>query len=66
MSKIDTLGSHYHNRILKLGKLIPNMNDPGNVPSKASHSKGGILARACEYVQEMRREVAHLEEKVRL
>ena len=49
--------------IEKLGKLIPDLNDPGSVPSKASHSKGGILARACDYVQEAKRDLDDVAEK---
>ena len=49
--------------IEKLGKLIPDLNDPGSVPSKSSHSKGGILARACDYVQEAKRDLDDVAEK---
>jgi len=49
--------------IMKLGKLMP----PGEEnPSKGgSQSKGGILAKACEYVQELRNTNLHLGETVK-
>lgn len=48
-----------NNWISKLGKLLPNSEQPGNAEGDArtnfeSQSKGGILARACEYITELR------------
>lgn len=48
--------------IMKLGKLIPDLfassNDAEpNAPSRSSQmSKGGILARACDYISELRQD----------
>ena len=49
-----------NNWIMKLSKLIPDCNggDTNSMsssgPGKQSQSKGGILAKACEYLAEMR------------
>ena len=41
-----------------MGKLIPDlMNPSGDQPNRATlMSKGGILARACDYLAELRQE----------
>ena len=40
---------------MKLGKLIPDLFNPDAGPPKnTTLSKGGILARACEYLTEVR------------
>ena len=42
---------------MKLSKLIPECNTPDtnvNGAAKNAQSKGGILAKACEYLAEMR------------
>ena len=50
--------------IMKLGKLIPDLFNPETGPPKNNTlSKGGILARACEYVTEMRQSNQSLKEK---
>ena len=50
--------------IVKLGKLIPDLFNPEAGPPKNNTlSKGGILARACEYVSEMRQSNQSLREK---
>lgn len=46
-----------NNWIMKLSKLIPECNTPDtnvNGAAKNAQSKGGILAKACEYLAEMR------------
>jgi len=46
-----------NNWIMKLGKLIPNLegrDNEGPPGAKHTHSKGGILAKACEYLSETR------------
>jgi len=47
-----------NNWIMKLSKLIPDVSGPGpgesNQGGKHTQSKGGILAKACEYVAELR------------
>ena len=49
---------------MKLGKLIPDLFNPETGPPKNNTlSKGGILARACEYVSEMRQSNQSLREK---
>ena len=54
-----------NNMIMKLGKLIPDLFNPETGPPKNNTlSKGGILARACEYVSEMRQSNQLLREKV--
>ena len=51
--------------IMKLGKLIPDLFNPESGPPKNNTlSKGGILARACEYVSEIRQANQSLREKV--
>jgi len=53
-----------NNMIMKLGKLIPDLFNPETGPPKNNTlSKGGILARACEYVTEMRQSNQSLKEK---
>ena len=50
--------------IVKLGKLIPDLFNPEAGPPKNNTlSKGGILARACEYVSEIRQSNQSLREK---
>ena len=50
--------------IMKLGKLIPDLFNPETGPPKNNTlSKGGILARACEYVSEIRQSNQSLREK---
>ena len=50
--------------IVKLGKLIPDLFNPEAGPPKHNTlSKGGILARACEYVTEIRHSNQSLREK---
>ena len=39
---------------MKLSKLIPDCNTHENSQGKHSQSKGGILAKACEYLAETR------------
>ena len=54
-----------NNMIMKLGKLIPDLFNPETGPPKNNTlSKGGILARACEYVTEIRQSNQLLREKV--
>ena len=54
-----------NNMIMKLGKLIPDLFNPETGPPKNNTlSKGGILARACEYVSEIRQSNQLLREKV--
>jgi hypothetical protein len=49
---------------VKLGKLIPDLFNPEAGPPKHNTlSKGGILARACEYVTEIRHSNQSLREK---
>ena len=49
---------------MKLGKLIPDLFNPETGPPKnTTLSKGGILARACEYVTEIRQSNQSLREK---
>ena len=43
-----------NNWIMKLSKLIPDCNNHENSQGKHSQSKGGILAKACEYLAETR------------
>lgn len=47
-----------NNWIMKLSKLIPDISSPGpgesNQGGKHTQSKGGILAKACEYVADLR------------
>ena len=53
-----------NNMIMKLGKLIPDLFNPETGPPKNNTlSKGGILARACEYVSEIRQSNQSLREK---
>ena len=53
-----------NNMIVKLGKLIPDLFNPEAGPPKNNTlSKGGILARACEYVSEIRQSNQSLREK---
>ena len=39
---------------MKLSKLLPDCNNHENSQGKHSQSKGGILAKACEYLAETR------------
>ena len=49
----DTINSW----IMKLGKLIPDLFNPESGPPRQNLlSKGGILARACDYLTELRTE----------
>ena len=42
---------------MKLGKLIPDLFNPETAPPRSNlMSKGGILARACDYLSELRAE----------
>merc|ERR1739844_372694 len=41
-----------NNWIMKLSKLLPDCNNHENSQGKHSQSKGGILAKACEYLAE--------------
>ncbi len=53
--------------IMQLGKLIPevDLDDPDKGPPKGGGmSKGGILAKACDYVSDIRAENAKLTDKV--
>jgi len=43
-----------NNWIMKLSKLLPDCNNHENSQGKHSQSKGGILAKACEYLAETR------------
>ena len=53
----DTINSW----IMKLGKLIPDLFSREEPPHRATAmSKGGILARACDYLSELRQENADL------
>lgn len=55
--------------IMKLGKLLPDTEAPADVNAPPlgkgqSQSKGGILAKACEYVVELREENQKLVERL--
>ena len=59
-----------NNWIMKLSKLIPDCNGSDNSMSntgagKQSQSKGGILAKACEYLAEMRNTNQRLVESIK-
>merc|ERR1719410_2790658 len=43
-----------NNWIMKLSKLLPDCGNSGDSGGKHSQSKGGILAKACEYLAETR------------
>eukprot|EP00096_Caligus_rogercresseyi_P013496 TRINITY_DN612_c0_g2_i1.p1 TRINITY_DN612_c0_g2~~TRINITY_DN612_c0_g2_i1.p1 ORF type:complete len:216 (-),score=62.99 TRINITY_DN612_c0_g2_i1:602-1222(-) len=45
--------------IMKLARLIPNLS---NSSGKSNHSKGGILAKACEYLQTTKTQLSKVEE----
>ncbi|CAB4055829.1 USF [Lepeophtheirus salmonis] len=45
--------------IMKLARLIPNL---ANTSGKSNHSKGGILAKACEYLQNTKTQISRFEE----
>ncbi|CAN7984432.1 unnamed protein product, partial [Ixodes hexagonus] len=55
-----------NNWIVKLSKIIPDCSSDLNKSGQASsssvhlHSKGGILAKACDYINELRNNSAHL------
>lgn len=55
-----------NNWIVKLSKIIPDcssdLNKSGQQSSVHLHSKGGILAKACDYIQELRASAARLPE----
>ncbi|KAL1479694.1 hypothetical protein MTO96_051648 [Rhipicephalus appendiculatus] len=55
-----------NNWIIKLSKIIPDcssdLNKSGQPSSVHLHSKGGILAKACDYIQELRANCARLPE----
>lgn len=55
-----------NNWIIKLSKIIPDcssdLNKSGQPSSVHLHSKGGILAKACDYIQELRANSARLSE----
>merc|ERR1719282_2201609 len=59
-----------NNWIMKLSKLIPECNNMdssgvGGGTGKQSQSKGGILAKACEYLAEMRNTNQRLVESIK-
>lgn len=55
-----------NNWIIKLSKIIPDcssdLNKSGQPSSVHLHSKGGILAKACDYIQELRANSVRLSE----
>ncbi|XP_077525429.1 upstream transcription factor usf isoform X12 [Amblyomma americanum] len=54
-----------NNWIVKLSKIIPDCSSDLNKSGQQSvhlHSKGGILAKACDYIQELRASSARLPE----
>jgi len=55
-----------NNWIMKLGKLIPDCNTSDNSQGgKHAQSKGGILAKACEYLAETRNTNQRLVESIK-
>jgi len=55
-----------NNWIMKLGKLIPDCNTSDNTQGgKHAQSKGGILAKACEYLAETRNTNQRLVESIK-
>lgn len=57
-----------NNWIMKLGKLIPNLDGSPDSSSggKQTQSKGGILAKACEYLSETRNTNQRLVDSLKL
>jgi len=57
-----------NNWIMKLGKLIPNLEGSPDSSSGGKHtqSKGGILAKACEYLSETRNTNQRLVDSLKL
>lgn len=49
-----------NNWIMKLGKLIPDAAADNSQGGKHTQSKGGILAKACEYLADLRNQEARL------
>lgn len=56
-----------NNWIMKLSKIIPDLNSESNKGSGSfeGQSKGGILAKACEYIMELRQSNSRLAECVK-
>lgn len=56
-----------NNWILKLSKIIPDINSDSSKGSGTfeGQSKGGILAKACEYIMELRQSNSRLAECVK-
>jgi len=55
-----------NNWIVKLGNLIPDCNTSDNSQGgKHGQSKGGILAKACEYLAETRNTIQRLVERIK-
>lgn len=52
---------------MKLSKIIPDLNSDSNKSSGSfeGQSKGGILAKACEYIMELRQSNSRLAEVVK-
>lgn len=56
-----------NNWILKLSKIIPDLNSESSKGSGTfeGQSKGGILAKACEYIMELRQSNSRLAECIK-